>query len=141
MTIYTDGACNFNTRNSNNIGGWSYVIVDDKNQMIKEETGRYIKTTNNRMELMAAIKALENITTRDDNILLLSDSAYLVNTMMKGWKRNTNHDLWSRLDCLSRERTVTFKHVKGHDGNTWNERCDKLATQKMNGNFLIDLYE
>ena len=79
------------------------------------------------MELMAAIKGLEAASDVQD-IIIHSDSTYLVNTMTKGWKRNANHDLWERLDQLVQGRKVTWKWVRGHNGTPGNELADKVAS-------------
>ena len=135
--IYTDGACDFNTRNANNIGGWSYVVVDSNDNQLIFNHGHMKTTTNNRMELMAAIKALTEYKS-DDDIVIYSDSTYLVNTMMCGWKRNKNHDLWAQLDELKTDK-IKFVHVKGHNGDKYNEMCDKLATRKPVDKNLIEI--
>ena len=79
------------------------------------------------MELMAAIKGLEAASDAQD-IIIYSDSTYLVNTMTKGWKRNANHDLWERLDQLVKGRKVTWKWVRSHNGTPGNELADKVAS-------------
>ncbi len=83
-------------------------------------------TTNNRMELTAAIKGLESVTSGAP-VVLYSDSEYLVNTMTKNWKRRANQDLWRQLDSLVSKRPVTWLWVRGHNGDRWNEEADRLA--------------
>jgi ribonuclease HI len=148
MEVYTDGGCSGNP----GLGGWAYVIVSD-GKALTEKWGAEKNTTNNRMELLAAINALEalqNPATRrvwdgnppDRPIRLITDSQYVQKGMKiwihgwkaKGWKtagktQVKNRDLWQRLDILAAAFTIEWIWVKGHAGNPWNERCDAL-TQK-----------
>ena len=133
--IYTDGSCLGNP----GAGGWAAVIVDANNQQ-QEIFGGEEHTTNNRMELTAAIKAIEKIQA-GDSAELFTDSSYLKNAFTKGWLANwkrkgwttatggsvLNKDLWLALDELISTRAVNFNWVKGHAGNYFNERCDELA--------------
>jgi len=119
--IYTDGACKGNP----GPGGWAAIVR--RNGQDAELAGHEDVTTNNRMEVLAAIKGLEAAPERSA-ITLFSDSQYLVNTMTKGWKRKANVDLWDRLDVLVGQRNVTWEWVRGHAGHPENERADKLAT-------------
>lgn len=136
ITIYTDGACSGNP----GPGGWGYVILQD-GRFFTEGSGGELETTNNRMEMTAAIEALSSI--KEKSIITLnSDSAYLVNAFnqhwIKGWIKNgwktangkhvLNFDLWQKLIHLDAYHKVTWVKVKGHAGVEWNERCDKLAT-------------
>lgn len=123
VTIFTDGACKGNPGR----GGWAAVLFINGVQYI--ESGRETRTTNNRMELMAAIKGLE-ATPPDKEVILYSDSTYLVNTMTRNWKRNANHDLWERLDQLCKDRQVTWKWVRGHNGTPGNEMADRIASME-----------
>ena len=123
INIYTDGAC----QDNQGPGGWGAVIEQDGGS--RELSGREEKTTNNRMELMAAIKGLE-ATPEGAEVTIHSDSRYLINTMTKGWKRNVNTDLWERLDRLAADRKVAWRWVRGHAGHPQNERADMLATGK-----------
>ena len=135
IKVYTDGSCLGNP----GAGGWAAVIVDEQNQR-EEIFGGEEHTTNNRMELTAAIRALEKISA-GANVELFTDSSYMKNAFTNGWlakwKRNgwknsdrktvLNKDLWLVLDELFSTRAVNFKWVKGHAGNPFNERCDVLA--------------
>ena len=134
VTIYTDGGCLGNP----GPGGYGIVLLCDGHR--KELSGGYRLTTNNRMELMGAIIALESLKERC-NVTLYTDSKYVVDAMMLGWaakwkandwKRNKNDralnpDLWERLLAVSRKHNVEFVWVKGHAGNRENERCDRLS--------------
>ncbi len=124
IDIYTDGACSGNP----GPGGWGAIVVRDGEEL--ELKGGADETTNNRMELTAAIEGLEH-TTENTEITIHSDSQYLVNTMTKNWKRNTNHDLWQKLDDLVANRKVNWVWVRGHDGHPQNERADKLAVEMI----------
>ena len=134
IKIYTDGSCLGNP----GAGGWAAVLVDEKSR--EEIFGGEEHTTNNRMELTAAIRALEKISA-GTTVELFTDSSYLKNAFTNGWlakwKRNgwktanktpvLNQDLWLALDELISTRAVKFNWVKGHAGNFFNERCDVLA--------------
>ncbi|MCI6021520.1 MAG: ribonuclease HI [[Bacteroides] pectinophilus] len=151
VTIYTDGAAR---GNPDGPGGYGTVIhyVDPKGELhVREFSAGYKKTTNNRMELMAAIVGLEALT-RPCNVNLISDSKYLVDAfnqhwiegwIKKGWKRGKNEpvknvDLWKRLLEAKKIHNVTFTWVKGHAGHEMNERCDELATTAADGSNLLD---
>lgn len=141
VVIYTDGAAR---GNPDGPGGYGAVLqyTDSKGVLHEKELSQgFEKTTNNRMELMAAIAALEALN-RPCEVELHSDSQYLVNAFNKGWldnwiKKNwvksdkkpvLNVDLWKRLLEAAKPHNVTWVWVKGHDGQPENERCDKLAT-------------
>lgn len=123
IEIYTDGACIGNP----GPGGWAAIIVNGSDR--REIKGRENRTTNNRMEIMAAIRGLAH-TPVGSRVKVESDSQYLVNTMAKNWKRKANHDLWDMLDKLSAERDVSWIWIKGHDGHPENERANKLANDE-----------
>ena len=139
--IYTDGACSGNP----GPGGWGAVILDQKKKQ-DNISGKEKITTNNRMELMAAIKALEYID-QNDEIILFTDSNYVKDGITKwihNWKKNNwktaakkpvkNSDLWERLDTLHSKRNVVWRWVKGHSGHPGNERADELARMGMPNN-------
>ena len=143
VTIYTDGACIGNP----GPGGYGAVILFG--QYRKEISGGYRKTTNNRMEILAAIRALEALN-EPCEVTLYSDSAYVVNAMEKGWAKRwraqgwqrgkqgkaANPDLWEALLDLASTHRVSFKWVRGHSGNRENERCDELANKAARGETL-----
>jgi ribonuclease HI len=139
VTIYTDGGCQPNP----GTGGWAALLMSDANT--RELSGGMRQTTNNQMELIAAISALEALKTPCD-VTLYTDSEYLKNGItkwMKGWKNNDwmtkgseyaapapvkNRELWERLDNAIQRHNITWKWVKGHAGDEHNERVDQLAT-------------
>ncbi|MGE4312666.1 MAG: ribonuclease HI [Pseudobdellovibrionaceae bacterium] len=135
VIIYTDGACSGNP----GPGGWGAILAYNGSE--KELYGGEPETTNNRMELMAAIKALEALT-RPVKIELYTDSSYVQKGVMewmsgwkaKGWRTSDkkevkNRDLWEELDALVSKHDVTFHWVKGHAGHPENERADALAVK------------
>ena len=142
LFAYTDGACSGNP----GPGGWGAVLLArDGEAELKERLlkGAEAQTTNNRMELMAAIAALEALD-RPSALTVVTDSAYLrdgVSRWMHGWKRNgwrtadgkpvKNEDLWRRLDAAAAPHRVTWDWVKGHAGHPENERADALAREGM----------
>lgn len=151
VKIYTDGAARGNPEGP---GGYGVVLeyVDPKGQLhTREYSQGYRKTTNNRMELMAAIVGLEALN-RPCQVELYSDSKYLVDAfnqhwidgwLKRGWKRGKNEpvknvELWQRLLAAKAPHQVTFFWVKGHDGHPQNERCDQLATSAADGDGLIE---
>lgn len=150
VKIYTDGAAR---GNPDGPGGYGSVLeyVDTKGELhVKEISRGYVRTTNNRMELMAVIAGLEALK-RPCEVEVYSDSQYVVNAfnqhwvdgwIKKGWKRGKNEpvknvDLWKRLLEAKEKHSVTFHWVKGHDGHPQNERCDELATSAADGDDLI----
>ncbi len=150
VTIYTDGAAR---GNPNGPGGYGAVLeyIDSKGMLhTRELSCGYQKTTNNRMELMAAIAALEALT-KPCEVELWSDSQYLVHAftqnwiegwIKRGWKRSgsepvKNTDLWKRLLNAASPHTITWKWVRGHNGHPQNERCDELATSAADSDDLI----
>jgi ribonuclease HI len=129
VEIFTDGACSGNP----GPGGWGAILR--YNGVEKELSGGEKETTNNRMEMMAAIMALEALK-KPSTVDLYTDSKYLqhgVQEWMAGWKKKgwpdriKNQDLWKRIDSLISLHKVTFHWVRGHDGHLENERCDVLA--------------
>jgi len=139
---WTDGACSGNP----GPGGWGVLMrALEGGTVVKERelAGGEAQTTNNRMELMAAISALEALS-RSTAITITTDSAYVKNgvtTWIHGWKRNgwktadrkpvKNADLWQRLDAAQKAHAVTWKWIKGHAGHAENERADELARAGM----------
>ncbi|MGI6011047.1 MAG: ribonuclease HI [Ruminococcus sp.] len=151
VKIYTDGSAR---GNPDGPGGYGCVLQywDSRGELHEREfSAGYRKTTNNRMELMAAIVGLEALI-RPCQVELYSDSKYLTDAfnqhwieswVKKGWKRGKNEpvkntDLWKRLLKAMEPHQVTFHWVKGHDGHPENERCDKLATKAADGDQLLE---
>ncbi len=151
VTIYTDGSAR---GNPDGPGGYGAIVVfvDSRGAVHEREySAGYKKTTNNRMELMAAIAGLEALT-RPCSAVLYSDSQYLVKAfnehwlegwIKKGWTRGKNEpvknvDLWKRLLKAMEPHKVSFEWVKGHNGHPMNERCDILATTAADGNDLLE---
>jgi ribonuclease HI len=142
LYAYTDGACSGNP----GPGGWGVLLLaKDGETVIKERTlsGGEANTTNNRMELLAAIHALETLA-RPSSLTIVTDSAYVKNGVtgwIHGWKRNgwktankkpvKNVELWQRLDEAQQRHDVTWEWVKGHAGHPENERADELAREGM----------
>ncbi|MBI2885875.1 MAG: cyclic pyranopterin monophosphate synthase MoaC [Chloroflexi bacterium] len=118
--IYTDGACTGNP----GPGGWAAVLTGAAGGSWR--AGHEERTTNNRMEIKAAIKGLEQ-TLAGSQVTVYSDSQYLVNTMTRGWQRKMNLDLWAQLDGLVGERHVSWRWVPGHAGYPLNEEANRLA--------------
>lgn len=123
IVIHTDGACKGNP----GPGGWGAVIEQNGGQV--KLSGSEPQTTNNRMEMTAVIKGLE-VVDASANVLISSDSTYVINTMTKGWKRKANQDLWDQLDRLVGSRNVSWRWVRGHNGDRGNELADALATKE-----------
>ena len=129
IKVYTDGSHNPTTGR----GGWAALLVDgDRYRVVSGEETRKGRSTNNRMELMAAIKGLDALT-RWEPVGVTSDSQYLVYTMTRGWRRNANKDLWGQLDTLVEGRQVTWEWVKGHEEHPENEFVDAEADWRAGG--------
>ena len=137
VEVWTDGACSGNP----GPGGWGVILSYKGTQ--KELSGGEANTTNNRMELMGAIAALESLT-RPCTVALHTDSQYLrqgITAWIHGWKKNgwktadrkpvKNEELWKRLDAALKQHKIEWKWVKGHAGDAMNERADELARAGM----------
>ena len=138
--IYTDGACSGNPGS----GGWAAIIFNKTNGQKSKKIGGEIETTNNRMELIAIIEALESIP-KNSRLQIFTDSKYVINGIelwIKTWKKNNwigsnkkkikNKDLWTKLDTLSSQFHIKWNWIKGHSGNKYNEEVDRLARDQIN---------
>ena len=142
LIIYTDGAARGNP------GPGGYGIVMQWGQTRKEFSQGFRLTTNNRMELMAVVVALQSLTREGLDVVIYSDSAYVVNSVEKGWvfgwvkkgfKDKKNVDLWQQYLKVHSKHRVKFVWVKGHADNPMNNRCDELATAAADSrNWLVD---
>jgi ribonuclease HI len=147
LHIYTDGAA----RGNPGPGGYGIVLI--WGQKRKEISAGYRLTTNNRMELLAVIVALQTLTKSDIPVTIHTDSRYIVDSVQKKWLNNwirtgfsggkKNKDLWLQYYELSKKYKITFIWVKGHADNPMNNRCDELATQAADGKHLLidEVYE
>lgn len=143
LIIYTDGS----SRGNPGPGGFGAILIwGDKR---KEISAGYRRTTNNRMELLAVISALESLTKKNIPLTIYTDSQYIVKAVQEKWLAKwiktdfaggkKNKDLWRRFFNLAKDYEITFKWVKGHADNPFNNRCDVLATTAADGqNLLID---
>lgn len=140
IRIYTDGAC------SGNPGKGGYGIIMKYKDNEKEFSGGYKHTTNNRMELLACIIALEKLKKDNLNIEIYNDSKYVIDSVEKGWVFNwlskenfsnkKNKDLWLKFIELYKKHKIKFIWVKGHNGHKENERCDFLSTTQTKKDIL-----
>ena len=145
LDFYTDGAWSSAT----DMGGWGLVVVED-DEVLETQGGYEPYTTNNRMELMGAIVALEALK-KPSEVLLISDSKYLVDAIRNKWLDSwqaknwrtagkspvKNVDLWKRLIEAMKPHEITFEWIKGHAGHEYNERCDELATGSCENEVLL----
>ncbi|TXT33502.1 MAG: ribonuclease HI [Chitinophagaceae bacterium] len=141
LNIYTDGAA----RGNPGPGGYGIVLLWGNKQ--KEIAAGYRLTTNNRMELLAVIVALQSLTKNDIPVTIYTDSKYIVDSVQKKWLNNwiktdfkggkKNKDLWIQYYDLSKQFKVQFVWVKGHADNPYNNRCDELATSAADGKHLL----
>jgi len=132
IEIYTDGA------SSGNPGPGGYGVILRSGNHYKELSEGYRKTTNNRMELLAVISGIESIKKTGQEIMIYSDSKYIIDSVEKKWvfnwvktgfKNKKNKDLWLRFLIVYKLHQIKFTWVKGHNGHPENERCDELAVQ------------
>lgn len=145
IKIFTDGS------SKGNPGPGGYGIIMQYKDKVKEISGGYRLTTNNRMELLAVIVALESMKTDKYPIVIYSDSKYVIDSITKGWvfsweksgfKGKKNQDLWERYLKLHPKFNINYIWVKGHNGHPENERCDKLAVNAASNPSLVDeVYE
>ena len=142
INIYTDGSA------LGNPGPGGYGIVKKSGKHVKEISQGYRLTTNNRMELLSVIVAIEQIKKPNADVVVWSDSKYVVDSVEKGWvfgwekkdfKGKKNSDLWKRFLKIYPVHRVKFHWIKGHAGHPENERCDELAVKSANSsNLLVD---
>lgn len=142
LIIYTDGA----SRGNPGPGGYGAILKWGEHT--KEISAGYRRTTNNRMELMAVIAALESLKKDGLNITIYSDSQYIVRAVQEGWLKNwlltnfkggkKNKDLWLRYVELAKKHNIKFVWVRGHAENVFNNRCDVLATKAADGAHLLE---
>jgi ribonuclease HI len=139
IEIFTDGA----SRGNPGPGGYGVVLKSGKHY--KELSEGFRLTTNNRMELLAVIKGLEALKQKNNEVVIYSDSKYVVDAVEKGWvfnwaqkrfKGKKNADLWRRFLELYPQQKIKFVWIKGHAGHSENERCDQLAVQAATGSSL-----
>ena len=140
LIVYTDGS----SRGNPGPGGYGAILKWGDTE--KEISKGYLRTTNNRMELMAVIAALESLKKTNLNIIIYSDSQYIVKAVEQGWLKNwlatdfkggkKNKDLWLRFNELASQHRVKFNWVRGHAENPYNNRCDRLATTAADGKNL-----
>ncbi|HXH18828.1 MAG TPA: ribonuclease HI [Chitinophagales bacterium] len=140
VEIYTDGAAQGNP----GPGGYGVILKYGRN--VKELSAGYKLTTNNRMELMAVIAGLEALTKDNQDVVIVSDSKYVVDAVEKGWlfswvktgfKKKKNKDLWLRFLQSYKKHHVKFHWIKGHNEHPYNERCDELAVKAAQGKHLL----
>lgn len=143
LIVYTDGS----SRGNPGPGGYGIVLL--WGDMRKELSAGYRLTTNNRMELLAVIVALQSLTKKNIPLTIYTDSQYVVNSVEKRWLDKwiktgfkggkKNKDLWMQYHAIAKDFQVKFKWVKGHADNSFNNRCDVLATTAADGhNLLVD---
>jgi ribonuclease HI len=142
LIIYTDGA----SRGNPGPGGYGAIL--QWGNSAKELSAGYRRTTNNRMELMAVIAALEALNRAGLDITIFSDSQYVVKAVEEGWLKNwiatdfkggkKNRDLWTRFYELGKKHNIKFQWVRGHADNPLNNRCDELATAAADGTNLLE---
>lgn len=146
LKVYVDGSCKSN--GTDGFGGWAFVILN-KERVALKDAGSVAPTTNNRMEIYSVIQAFKALKSKlinyeNSHIVVYSDSAYVVNAWNRKWITNwrlnnwkksdggrvENADLWEELIFYTNNLNVRFEKVKGHDGNKYNEMCDKMAQGK-----------
>ena len=140
INLYTDGSAKGNPVK----GGYGVVLIAGKHY--KEISQGYRFTTNNRMELLAVVVGLEHLKSNKSNVVVFSDSKYVVDSVEKKWvfqwqkkgfKGKKNSDLWKRFLLIYHKHNVSFQWVKGHDGHPENEKCDQLAVEASNFKELL----
>ena len=140
--LYTDGSSLGNP----GPGGYGIILQFETNSYIKEFSQGFVKTTNNRMELLAVIIGLEKLKKSPMDVVVYSDSKYVVDSVEKKWlfgwekknfKNKKNSDLWKRFLIVYKKHKIHFQWIKGHNSHPQNERCDNLAVQAAKGKNLI----
>ena len=127
FVIYTDGGYS----NKHNVGAFAYVMLDGDGNFIRKGAWKITNETNNRAELKAIITAVYHLFREKADVVINSDSMYAINTLSGKWARNANTDLFDVWDRILKENDykLTFNWVKGHNGNEYNEMCDKMCSE------------
>ena len=142
INIYTDGSSIGNP----GPGGYGIIMISDNGEYKKEFSKGFKLTTNNRMELLAVIVALESIKIKNYNVEVFTDSKYVSDAVDKEWvfewekinfKKKKNPDLWKRFLKIYRKHYVNFQWIKGHNNHLQNERCDYMAVEAAKGSKLL----
>jgi len=136
ISIYTDGACSNNQDYENSIGGWAFITVRESDKKTDGNSGKVLKTTNNRMEIIAIIKALKFVYIYKDieEFVVYSDSQYAIETLNGNYKIKKNKDLWDVLLPLAKEfQNIRFEKIKGHANNDYNNLVDMWAVNETKG--------
>ena len=130
--VYTDGSCYGNP----GPGGWAFVSFEEGKEW--RVSGGEKDTTNNRMELMAATSAIDFDSKNSgwNDITVITDSKYVINCATGLFKRKKNKDMWEEYDRVSKDKNITWIHVKGHSGDKYNEIVDKLAKEYVKNHYL-----
>lgn len=125
--IYTDGGYSIKA----NIGAYAYVMLNRKGKVVKQQAKKMIGETNNRAEIKAILNALYDLPEDATYVCVVSDSQYALKTCAGIWARKSNTDLFDWLDAYLKRRPldITFRWVRGHSGDQWNEKCDELCNQ------------
>lgn len=140
LRIYTDGAC---SQNGSWKGGWGFVVLDENNEIVLKKNGAEDATTNSRMEILAVVEALKSVDAKE--ITIVSDSAYVCNTLnewLDSWlnkgilNTKAHADLWREIVGLRTGRVVIAEHIRGHNGDYFNEIADRLATGAIKGRLV-----
>lgn len=126
IVVYTDGSCMPNPGK----GGWAFVALDKDGEEV-EIFGGDKKTTNNIMEMTAVMEALRYFWF-EKNFRIFSDSQYVINCAQGKWKRKKNQELWKEFDTLANGKNIEWVWIRGHSGNPYNERVDRLAKEGVN---------
>lgn len=122
QVVYTDGSC---LKNPGGPGGYAFIVINDDNEIHYSEGCK--ETTNNREELKAVIESLDFII---NDCIIYTDSQYVINCANGKWKRKVNLDLWDKFDTMSKNKSIKFEWVKGHNGDFYNEKVDKMAKEE-----------
>ena len=126
-TVYTDGGYSM----QNNVGAFAYVMLDGGGNLVRKGAWRITDETNNRAELKAIITAVHHLPETGASVEIISDSQYALNTLSGKWSRNKNTDLFEVWDRVldAKQPTIAYKWVRGHNGNEYNEMCDRMCNE------------
>lgn len=129
-TIYTDGSYS----SKRNQGGLAFIIINENDEVVGKYSKGFKNTTNNRMELLSVILALDAIILPSE-VTIISDSQWVIGCASKGWRRRKNLDLWDKYDeAANKHLSITYEWTRGHAGDKYNEECDRMAVEASKKN-------